>query len=143
MARTRTAGPLTVYAFVGNLGCVRFPPPVRKAAGIKRGDRLTVTVEGENTVVLDKLNVSAQTLRDSLQVEGCACESPPEACGRGDPELVTVGWSYVQLNRDLATEIGFLPSAPLRLVAEPDRITVSVHPDLADLEGVERIACPP
>ncbi|HET7232346.1 MAG TPA: AbrB/MazE/SpoVT family DNA-binding domain-containing protein [Longimicrobium sp.] len=143
MAHTRPAAPVTVYAWVGNPGCIRFPVPVRKAAGVKRGDRLAVTVRGGDTVVLDRLAVSEETWRESLAVEGCACEQPPELCGRGEPGLVSVGWSYVQLNRGLAEEIGFVAGAPLRLVAEPGRITASVHPHPEDLEGVERARCPP
>jgi bifunctional DNA-binding transcriptional regulator/antitoxin component of YhaV-PrlF toxin-antitoxin module len=141
----RPTTPVTTFSFVGNLGCIRFPVPIRKASGIKRGDRLTMTVEGDGVIVLERLQVSVETLRDVLSVDGCACQNPPAACGggRGVPDVLTVGWSYVRLSDARATELGVLPEAPLRLVAEPGKITVALHPDPRDLEGVPRTACPP
>ncbi len=140
--------PETVFSYVGNVGCIRFPPPVRKASGIKRGDRLAMTVGEDGSIALEKLQVSVATLRESLAVEtlaveGCACQNPPASCAAGGPEVLTVGWSYVRLGEARATELGFLPDAPIRMVAEPEKITVSLHRDPRDLEGVPRVACPP
>jgi hypothetical protein len=131
-----------MYGFVGNLGCIRFPPAIRKVAGIKRGDRLMVLPNGEG-VVLEKLEVPPDVRTGDLRVEGCACEQPPGQCGRGPREVVDVGWSYVQLNKGLAVELGFLPETPVRLVAEPAQIAVqpcTTHPDNAE---IERLRCPP
>jgi len=132
-----------VFSYVGNVGCIRFPPPVRKASGIKRGDRLAMTVGDDGSIALEKLQVSVETLRETLAVEGCACQNPPAACGGGGPEVLTVGWSYVRLGEARANELGFVPDAPIRMVAEPEKITVSLHPEPRDLEGVPRVACPP
>lgn len=136
--------PLTVYGFVGNLGCIRFPPPVRKASGIKRGDRLMVLARDGGGMTLEKLDLPADVSAGELEVEGCACEQPPELCGRGPREIVGVGWSYVQLNRELATDLGFLPGTPVRLVAQPAQIVVepAAHPPQA-AGAVQRMACPP
>lgn len=139
----RAPSPETVFSYVGNVGCIRFPPPVRKASGIKRGDRLAMTVAEDGSIALEKLQVSVETLRETLSVEGCACQSPPASCGGGGPEVLTVGWSYVRLGEARAAELGFLPDAPIRMVAEPEKITVSLHRDPRDLEGVPRVACPP
>lgn len=142
MARKLTPSTLTMYGFVGNPGCIRFPPAIRKVAGIKRGDRLIV-VARDDVVLLERLEAPDELDAQDVGVEGCACEQPPEACG-GDPaELVTVGWSYVQLNRELASEIGLLPDTPVRLVAEPSQITVERREHPVGLEPVERLACPP
>jgi bifunctional DNA-binding transcriptional regulator/antitoxin component of YhaV-PrlF toxin-antitoxin module len=142
--RTKTPpAPATTFSFVGNLGCIRFPPPIRKASGIKRNDQLALTVGDDGSLVLEKLQVSPETLREVLSVEGCACQRAPAGCAAGGPEVLTVGWSYVRLPEPRALELGLLPDAPLRLVGEPDRITVSLHPHPADLEDVPRVACPP
>jgi bifunctional DNA-binding transcriptional regulator/antitoxin component of YhaV-PrlF toxin-antitoxin module len=135
--------PLTVYGFVGNLGCIRFPAAVRKASKIKRGDRLMVLGRDGGGMTLEKLDLPDDVGTSELRVEGCACEQPPELCGRGPREIVGVGWSYVQLNRELATELGFLPDVPLRLVAQPAQIVVEPvlrSPEHAD---VQRMSCPP
>ncbi|HEX6912002.1 MAG TPA: AbrB/MazE/SpoVT family DNA-binding domain-containing protein [Longimicrobium sp.] len=143
MKTRQPPAPTTTYSFVGNPGCIRFPPPIRKASGIKRGDRLALTVEQDGALALEKLQVSAETLRETLAVEGCACQNAPAGCAAGGPEVLTVGWSYVRLPEARATELGLLPDAPLRLVGEPGKITVSLHPDARDMEGVARVACPP
>jgi bifunctional DNA-binding transcriptional regulator/antitoxin component of YhaV-PrlF toxin-antitoxin module len=134
--------PMTTYGFVGNLGCIRFPKPLRAAAGVKRGDRLMVMTNGGAGVVLEKVDLPGDVQTADVRVEGCACEQPPEACGHGPRELVGVGWSYVQLNKELATEVGFLPDTPIRLVGEPGQIAVEPcdHPAGAE---VERLRCPP
>ena len=142
--KTRTPPPpATVLSFVGNLGCVRFPPPIRKASGIKRGDQLVLTAGEDGTLVLEKLQVSPETLREVLSVEGCACQQAPAGCAAGEAEVLTVGWSYVRVRDERAVDLGLLPEAPLRLVGEPGRISVSLHVDPGDLEGVPRVACPP
>jgi bifunctional DNA-binding transcriptional regulator/antitoxin component of YhaV-PrlF toxin-antitoxin module len=141
MRTTRAAGPVTVHSFVGNLGCIRFPPTVRAAAGVKRGDRLVVSVTGARSILLEKLPVGLSPAQ--LEVEGCACEQVPGGCGGGDQQVLTVGWSYVQLGAELATALGFLPDRPLRLTASPSRIAVSVHRRRRDLAGVANVACPP
>ena len=142
-ARTRTSATATAYGFVGNLGCIRFAPQLRKASGIKRGDRLLVLDRPGGGVVLEKLDLPAGEQPVEVEVEGCACEQPPEACGRGPREIVGVGWSYVQLNHELATELGFLPDTPLRLVAEPGQIAVEPGVPIEDSAPVSRLACPP
>lgn len=138
--------PATAFAFVGNVGCIRFPLAIRKASGIKRGDRLAVLVEGPHAVRLEKRDLPDWLPARSpvlTSVEGCSCAEVPEACELPEPDRVTVGWSYVQLEEVLARRLGFLPETPLRLVGEPDQITVSLHPEPRDLEGVARSSCPP
>jgi hypothetical protein len=81
---------------------------------------------------------------EALAVDECACQKKPEGCSDvSDP--VTVGWSYVQFDSDRATALGLLPSRPLKLVAEPFRITVSVERGLkaADIASIEPTRCPP
>ncbi|HEU0302886.1 MAG TPA: hypothetical protein VFR37_25720 [Longimicrobium sp.] len=143
MQTRKTPPPATTFSFVGNVGCIRFPPPIRKASGVKRNDQLALTVAEDGSLVLEKLQVSPETLREMLQVEGCACQRAPAGCAAGGPEVLTVGWSYVRLPEARAVELGLLPDAPLRLVGEPDRITVQLHQNPADLENVARLACPP
>lgn len=142
--RTRTPSTITMYGFVGNLGCIRFAPQLRKISGVKRGDRLLVLDREGGGIVLEKLDLPVGELRGGdVEVEGCACEQPPEVCGRGPREIVGVGWSYVQLNHKLATELGLLPDAPVRLVAEPGQISVEPRERIEDGAAVARLACPP
>lgn len=139
MRAIRPSTPVTVFSYIGNLGCIRFPGEVRKVAGVKRGDRLALSVAGTEGIVLEKV---ATALSDSaLELEGCACQGAPAGCG--GPGVLTVGWSYVQLGHALATDLGFLPGRPIRIRAEPARITVSPHSNSRDLAGVPRVACPP
>jgi bifunctional DNA-binding transcriptional regulator/antitoxin component of YhaV-PrlF toxin-antitoxin module len=138
----RPPEPVTLYAFVGNIGCIRFPKPIRAASGIKRGDRLAINVLAPDTIRLEKLDQPVQADQEAL-VEGCACMNPPEACRQGDRDVTTVGWSYVQLSEPLAWRLGLLPNTPIKLVGEPAQITVSLHPELEDLEGVPLTICPP
>jgi bifunctional DNA-binding transcriptional regulator/antitoxin component of YhaV-PrlF toxin-antitoxin module len=135
-----------MYAFVGNIGCIRFPKPIRQASGIKRGDRLAVNVLAPDSIRLEKLDPLDQSPTEEgceVKVEGCACANPPEACRQGEKDIVTVGWSYVQLNEELAFELGFLPHHPVKLVGESSQITVFLHRHLPDLEGISHIPCPP
>jgi hypothetical protein len=136
-------GPATSFAFVGNLGCIRFPPEIRKASGIKRGDRLSLRVKGGHSIMLEKLNVPGFVPTEALPVDGCVCQTAPQGCSGGKADVVTVGWSYVKLNHEMANELGFVPEAPLKLVGEPSRITVHVHNDLKDLKDIARLPCPP
>ena len=132
---------VSTFAFVGNLGCIRFPPEIRKASGIKRGDRLALDVRGRGSIVLLKV---ADALPDAiLDVQGCACADAPDGCSGGRPSVLTVGWSYVQLGAALATELEFLPGEPLQLVGEPSQITVTIHRHSRDLAGVPKTVCPP
>jgi hypothetical protein len=133
----------TAYTFVGNIGCVRFPPEIRKASGIKRGDRLSVRVQGGHRIVLDKLNVPNWVPAETLPVDGCTCQQAPQGCSGGKPDVVTVGWSYVKLREEIANELGFLPDAPLKLIGEPSRISVSLHGNMQDMKGLARLPCPP
>jgi hypothetical protein len=135
--------PVTVFSFVGNPGCIRFPPPIRNASGIKRGDRLTLAVQDDGSILLEKIGMPSWMPLDEVLVEGCACQNPPEACGGGRPDVLTVGWSYVRLSEARAAELGLTANAPLRLVGEPEKITVALHHDPRDMEGVSRVACPP
>lgn len=70
-------------------------------------------------------------------LSGCACDEPPEACGRPECQRVAAGWKYVQLERGLAMQLRLVPGTR-RLVAELLRSTVSPH----DLEGVGPSRCP-
>lgn len=133
----------TAYSYVGNIGCIRFPVPIRKASGVKRGDRLELEVLADGTLVFEKLGPLDGLPEEAVQVEGCACQNPPAGCGGGKPDVLTVGWSYVRFNEVRATELGLLSDVPIKLVGEPLKITVSVHRDLGDLEGVPRLPCPP
>lgn len=141
--RARTPSTITMFGFVGNLGCIRFPQPVRKVAGVKRGDRLMVLQRPGGGIVLEKLDVPPGELRGDVEIEGCACEQPPELCGHGPREVVGVGWSYVQLNGDLAGELGLLPDTPVRIVAEPGQISVEPVAEVDAGAEVQRLACPP
>lgn len=139
---TKPAAPVTERILVGNLGCIRFPLAIRKASGIKRGDRLAVRVEDARTITLAKLpeGMDAQ----ALAVDECACQRRPEGCtNASDP--VTVGWSYVQFDADRATAFGLLPSQPLTLIAGEFRISVSVERKLkaVELAAIEPARCPP
>jgi len=142
--KTKKAIPdrVTEFGFVGNPGCVRFPPGIRKASGIKRGDLLSVTVQGSRSVILEKLDAPRGIPSDAV-VGGCTCAQAPQGCGGGVPDVVSVGWSYVKLGEVLADELGFQPDSPIKLVGEKSRITVSLHHNLHDLEGVVRLPCPP
>ncbi len=57
--------------------------------------------------------------------------------------MTTVGWSYVQLGEALAFDLGFLPDSPIKIVAETAQITIALHHQLKDLEGVLHPVCPP
>ena len=141
--KSQSSEPVTVYSFVGSLGCIRFPVPIRQASGIKRGDRLTVDIQGKTTIVLEKLDIPDSIPTEAIQVDGCTCSKVPEGCSKGKPNIVSVGWSYVKLTEALANKLKFLPDSPLRLVGEPSRITVSLHTRRRDLKGVEKVVCPP
>jgi hypothetical protein len=143
MKTSKSAEPAVTYAFVGNLGCIRFPPEIRKASGIKRGDRLSVGIKGSRGIILDKFDVPAGVATKSLSVSGCSCQQAPEGCSRGAQDVVTVGWSYVKLDPSLANELGFVPDAPVKLVGERSRITVSLHRRMQDLDGIAKLPCPP
>lgn len=146
MARARApkpdAGPVTERILVGNLGCIRFPPVIRQASGIKRGDRLAVSMEKAGTIVLAKLPQGLDA--EALSVDACACRNPPEGC-RDVSDPLTVGWSYVQFDSTRATSLGLLPSRPLTLIAEPYRISVVVERRMkrADRDAITPVRCPP
>lgn len=135
-------GPVTERILVGNLGCIRFPLTIRQASGIKRGDRLAVSVEEAGTIVLAKLPQGLDA--EALAVESCACQDPGGGC-REVAGPLTVGWSYVQFDSDRATSLGLLPSRPLKLVAEPYRISVVVERGLkrAEINAITPVRCPP
>jgi hypothetical protein len=139
----RPAATATAYSYVGNIGCIRFPVPIRKASGIKRGDRLELEILADGTLVFEKLGPLDEFPEQAVQVEGCACQNPPAGCGGGAPDVLTVGWSYVRFNAARAAELGLLADVPLKLVGEPQKIAVSLHHDLRDLEGVPHSPCPP
>jgi bifunctional DNA-binding transcriptional regulator/antitoxin component of YhaV-PrlF toxin-antitoxin module len=143
MKSTQTSEQVTAYTFVGNIGCIRFPSPIRKVSGIKRGDRLVVRVQDAHTIQLEKLGPFDLTPAEAIRVEQCGCPTPPAACRNGGSAVVTVGWSYVELKGALAKRLGFLPNRAVKLVGEPLRITVSLHRNLRNLKGIERVACPP
>jgi len=130
------------FGYVGKLGCVRFPPAIRKVSGIQRGNRLSVRVRGSHSVVLQKIEVPNWAPTNNLQVRQCSCENAPTGCS-GNTDVVTVGWSYIKLEESLATELGFFPDTPIKIVAEPSRITVSIRRNVKDLRGIARVPCPP
>lgn len=152
MPRTtrKETSPVAVKEFsrIGNLGCIRFPKPLRAVAGVKRGDRLLVQVVGSGSIRLEKIQLALGEdlppgFAGTLTVEACACESPPQSCQTKPHQIVTVGWSYVQLSPDLAIELGFQPDAPIQLSGEPSSITVSLHNNEEGLQGIGPVACPP
>ena len=137
---------VTIYSYVGNLGCVRFPEKIRKVSGIKRDDRLVVTVRDARSIVLEKLDIPksvANSISNLQRVAACSCDDPPAACLSAEPTLVTVGWSYVQIEEALAVQLGFLPGVPIKLVGETSRIMVSLHNDARDLKDTKPVVCPP
>jgi bifunctional DNA-binding transcriptional regulator/antitoxin component of YhaV-PrlF toxin-antitoxin module len=142
----KKADSVTLFSYVGNMGCIRFPEKIRKVSGIKRDDRLVVTVRDQHTIVLEKLDIPQHVSLEKisgLRVEKCSCAEPPESCRQAELSLVKVGWSYVELEESLAVQMGFTPSAPIKLVGEPSRISVSLHKNRRDLKGVEPVICPP
>jgi len=120
---------------------------VRKVSGIKRDDKLMLSVRPDNTVVLEKHDaVTPESLEQSVmtaEVAKCSCPEPPPGCAQGEPVLVTVGWSYVQMKEPLATSLGFVANAPIRMVAEKSRVRVSLHNRPEDLIGIAPVRCPP
>jgi bifunctional DNA-binding transcriptional regulator/antitoxin component of YhaV-PrlF toxin-antitoxin module len=132
---------VTELTRVGNLGCVRFPLPVRKASGIKRGDRLIPETGKDGSIVLTKM--PAVMPEETLLVDECACQNKPEGCA--PKSYLDVGWSYVQFDSARAEKLGLLPGTPLTLVAEPSRITLSVDRSLTrkQVEALEPVRCPP
>jgi bifunctional DNA-binding transcriptional regulator/antitoxin component of YhaV-PrlF toxin-antitoxin module len=146
-AATGELDSVTVFSFVGNPGCIRFPQPVRKISGIKRDDRLLMSVRPDGTVVLEKREaVTPESMRQSIltaEVRKCSCPVPPVGCAEAEPLTVSVGWSYVQVQEPLATSLGLFANAPIRLVAEKSRISISRHDRLEDLVGIEPVRCPP
>jgi bifunctional DNA-binding transcriptional regulator/antitoxin component of YhaV-PrlF toxin-antitoxin module len=127
---------------VGNLGCIRFPLSIRKASGIKRGDRLVAKTGKDSSVVLSKL--PAIMPEETLLVDECACQKKPEGCSVPKSYL-DVGWSYVQFDSARAEELGLVPGTPLTLVAEPFRITLSIERLLSrkQIEAISPVRCPP
>ena len=96
---------------------------IRKASGIKRGDRLVARPGDDSSIVLSKLPLGLPMT--SMSVDECACQKKPAGCSTSKSYL-EVGWSYVHFDPVRAQELGLLPGAPLTLVAEPFRITFSV-----------------
>jgi len=133
---------VTEHTRVGNLGCVRFPLSVRKASGIKRGDRLVASTSNGSSVVLSK--VPADLLDTVLSVDQCACQKKPAGCS-APKNYLEVGWSYVQFDSARAQELGLQPGTPLVLVAEPFRITLSVDRSLSrrQIAAMPQVQCPP
>lgn len=141
MKAREAVGPVTTFGYIGNIGCIRFPVEIRKTSGIKRGHRLSLRIAGAHRIILDRMDVPNWVPTKALSVDACACAQAPEGCARAD--VLTVGWSYVKLDERTAQELGFLAGTPVKLVAEPSRITISVHTNPDDLEGVDRLRCPP
>ncbi|HSK70543.1 MAG TPA: hypothetical protein VK892_02525 [Pyrinomonadaceae bacterium] len=147
--KQRTAKDITIFSYVGNLGCIQFPEKIRKVSGIKRDDRLAVTVLNSNTVLLEKLELPISLKNSELEnlrkVAACSCDNPPDSCSQAEVQasMVKVGWSYIELEPDLAIRIGFLPNAPIKLKAESAKIFVSIHENSDDLIDIKRVVCPP
>jgi bifunctional DNA-binding transcriptional regulator/antitoxin component of YhaV-PrlF toxin-antitoxin module len=133
---------ITEHTRVGNLGCIRFPLSIRKASGIKRGDRLMIRAGKDNSIVLSKM--PAVMPEETLLVDECACQKKPEGCS-APKNYLDVGWSYVQFDSSRAEELGLLPGAPLVLLAEPSQIIFSVDRSLSrkKIEAISPVRCPP
>lgn len=127
---------------VGNLGCVRFPLSVRKASGIKRGDRLIAQIGKDGSIALTKMPLVMP--EETLLVDDCACQSRPGGCST-PKNYLEVGWSYVQFDSARAEKLGLLPGSPLTIVAEPARITLSIDRSLTrkQVEALAPVRCPP
>lgn len=143
MKKREDTGPVTTFSFVGNPGCIRFPIEIRKASGIKRGDRLSVQPRGEHGILLERLDIPRWLEIELVSVDGCVCQQAPEGCSGGREAVVTVGWSYVKLSEEMTRQLGFEAGVGLKLIAEPSRIIVTLHSDERDLEGAVRLPCPP
>lgn len=135
-------GPVTELTRVGNLGCIRFPLSIRKASGIKRGDRLVAKTSKDASIVLSKM--PAVMPEETLLVDECACQNKPEGCST-PKNYLEVGWSYVQFDSARAEKLGLVPGMPLMLVAEPSRITLSVDRSLTrkQIDAISPVRCPP
>lgn len=133
---------VTEHTRVGNLGCIRFPLSIRKASGIKRGDRLVARTGKDSSIVLSKVPVDL--FEAVLSVDECACQKKPEGCST-PKNYLEVGWSYVQFDSARAQDLGLTPGTPLMLVAEPSRITLSVDRSLSrrQIEAISPVRCPP
>lgn len=127
---------------VGNLGCIRFPLSIRKASGIKRGDRLIIRAGKDASIVLSKM--PAVMPEEALLVDECACQKKPDGCS-APKNYLDVGWSYVQFDSARAEELGLLPGAPLVLLAEPSQIIFSVDRSLSrkQTDAISPVRCPP
>lgn len=135
---------VTEYTRVGNLGCIRFPLPIRKASGIKRGDRLVAKTGKDSSIVLSKMPAVMPEPEETLFVDECACQMKPGGCST-PKNYLEVGWSYVQFDSTRAQELGLLPGTPLMLVAEPFRITFSIDRSLSrrQIDAMSPVRCPP
>jgi hypothetical protein len=147
-SKTGSQGSVAELSRIGNLGCIRFPKSLRAAAGVKRGDRLLVEVLRPGAIRLEKIELPAGEdlppgLPETLSVDACACAAPPAGCRGRAAQLVTVGWSYVQLSRELALALGFEPDAPIELVAEPSAISVRLHQETEGDGPIGHVTCPP
>lgn len=91
MKKKESTGPVTTFSFIGNPGCIRFPIEIRKASGIKRGDRLLVRAKGEHGILLERLDIPPSLEVESVSVDGCVCQQAPEGCSGGKEMVVTVG----------------------------------------------------
>jgi bifunctional DNA-binding transcriptional regulator/antitoxin component of YhaV-PrlF toxin-antitoxin module len=145
--KARRPGPpqpvqVTEHTRVGNLGCIRFPLSIRKASGIKRGDRLVARTGKDSSIVLSKVPVGMPEA--TLSVDECACQKKPEGCS-APKNYLEVGWSYVQFDSARAQELGLVSDAPLMLVAEPFRITFWVDRSLSrrQINAISPVRCPP
>lgn len=141
-ARPEPTGPVMEHTRVGNLGCIRFPLSIRKASGIKRGDRLIARPAGDASIVLSKM--PAVMPEETLLVDECACQQKPDGCST-PKNYLDVGWSYVQFDSARAEALGLLPGAPLVLTAEPSQITLSVDRTLSrrQIDAISSVRCPP
>lgn len=134
--------PVTEFTRVGNLGCIRFPLSIRKASGIKRGDRLVPKTSKDASIVLTKM--PAVMPEETLLVDECACQNKPEGCNT-PKNYLEVGWSYVQFDSARAEKLGLVPGTPLTLAAEPSRITLTVDRSLTrkQIDALPLVRCPP
>lgn len=133
---------VTEHTRVGNLGCIRFPLSIRKASGIKRGDRLAARPGKDSSIVLSK--ILAVMPEETLLVDECACQTKPGGCST-PKNYLEVGWSYVQFDSARAEKLGLVPGTPLILEATPSQITLSVDRSLTrkQIDAITPVRCPP
>ena len=126
---------------MGNLGCVRFPLSIRKASGIKRGDRLIFRAGKDASIVLSKM--PAVMPEETLLVDECAPEEARRLqCAK---ELSRCRLELCSVRSARVEDLGLLPGAPIVLLAEPSQIILSVDRSFSrkKIDAISPVRCPP